>query len=100
MSKDNFRSTSGCPTIRIAFLDVGQGDTIVVSSPNTREAIVIDCVNAEAVLNYLEQEKIKYLRGVIITHLHADHYIDVPALLRNYDKVAGLEPCEVLAYNF
>ncbi len=57
------------PTIRIAFLDVGQGDTIVISSPETGEAIIVDCINADAVLEYLEQEEIKYLRGIVITHL-------------------------------
>jgi beta-lactamase superfamily II metal-dependent hydrolase len=45
--------TTSLSRIRIAFLDVGQGDTIVVSSPETREAVVIDCIDADAVLEYL-----------------------------------------------
>jgi beta-lactamase superfamily II metal-dependent hydrolase len=63
--------------LRVAFLDVGQGDTIVVSNSTTHEAIVIDCINANAVLDYLTQEKIKYLRGILITHLHSDHFSEV-----------------------
>jgi len=87
------------PTIKIAFLDVGQADTIVISCPDTHEAIVVDCVNAREVLNYLKKEQITQLRGVIITHLHADHYSGVAALLNNYHLVPGLQECEVLACN-
>jgi beta-lactamase superfamily II metal-dependent hydrolase len=87
------------PIIRIAFLDVGQADTIVISCPDTREAVVVDCVDADAVLDYLEAERITHLRGVIITHLHADHFSGVTSLLENYHRVAGLQECEVVAFN-
>lgn len=86
-------------SIKIAFLDVGQADTIVISCSETQEAIVVDCVNARAVLTYLAREQIKYLRGIIITHLHADHYSGVSNLLNNLDQVAGLQECEVVAFN-
>ncbi len=87
------------PTIKIAFLDVGQADTIVISCPDTHEAIIVDCVNAKEVLNYLKKEQITHLRGIIITHLHADHYSGVAALLNSYHLVPGLQECEVLACN-
>src|SRR2546425_11064972 len=87
------------PIIKIAFLDVGQGDTVVISCSDTHEAIVVDCVDAKAVLNYLKQEEIMHLRGVIITHLHADHYKDVASLLYNCSEVLGVQGCEVLACN-
>ncbi len=79
------------PIIKIAFLDVGQGDTAVISCADTHEAIVVDCVDAKAVLNYLKQEEIMHLRGVIITHLHADHYKDVASLLYNCSEVLGVQ---------
>src|SRR5690349_17471181 len=85
--------------LKIAFLDVGQGDTIVVSDPATHEAIVIDCINANAVLDYLTQKKIKYLRGILITHLHADHYSEVDYLLQRYNLVPGLNECESVGFN-
>lgn len=87
------------PVVRIAFIDVGQGDSIVISSPETHEAIIVDCVDANSVIKYLITEQIIYLRGVIITHLHADHYAGVATLLNNYHKVSGIEDCEVLAFN-
>ncbi len=85
--------------LRIAFLDVGQADTIVITCPDTHEAIVVDCVDADAVLDYLEAEHITYLRGVIITHLHADHYSGVTSLLSNYHHVPGLQECEIVIFN-
>jgi beta-lactamase superfamily II metal-dependent hydrolase len=47
-------------------------------------------------LDYLEKEHIKQLRGVIITHLHADHYAEVADLLSNCTDLID-EGCEVLA---
>lgn len=85
------------PVVKIAFLDVGQGDTTVISCPETQEAIVVDCVDSSSVLDYFEKEQIKQLRGVIITHLHADHYGDVADLLNNCADVVGIQGCEVLA---
>lgn len=83
----------------MAFLDVGQGDTIVVSCPTTREALVVDCTDANSVLDYLEQEQVAYLRSVIITHLHEDHYRQVATLLKNCSLAVGTQTCEVLAFN-
>jgi len=86
-------------SVKIAFLDVGQADTIVISSTDTHEAIIIDCVDANAVLAYLTREQIKYLRGVVVTHLHADHYSGVANLLDNYREVPDMQECEVLTFN-
>jgi competence protein ComEC len=85
------------PVIKLAFLDVGQGDTTIITSPDTHEAIVVDCIDSEAVLTYLEKEQITQLRGVIITHLHVDHYKETADLLYSYEKGGGTLDCEVLA---
>ncbi len=84
------------PLVKLAFLDVGQGDTTVISCPETQEAIVVDCVNSISVLEYFKRESIKLLRGVIITHLHADHYQQVANLLYNCVTEVGTQGCEVL----
>lgn len=87
------------PIVKIAFLDVGQADTIVVSCSDTHEAVIVDCVDADAVLDYLKSEQVRYLRGIIISHLHADHYGEVAVLLDKYDLVPGLQECEVVVFN-
>ena len=92
-------SNISVPIIKVAFLDVGQGDSIVISCPSTHEAIVVDCVDANSVINYLMKEKVIYLRGVVITHLHTDHYAGVATLLANYHKIPNMKDCEVLAFN-
>ncbi len=95
----NRESVEIIPNIKIAFLDVGQADTIVISCPDTDEAIIVDCVNAKAVRDYLTREHITLLRGIIITHLHADHYREVPLFLKNYRQIPGMQECKVLAFN-
>ena len=85
--------------VQIAFLDVGQGDTIVVTLPETGEAIVIDCLNGEAVFQYLESQSVKYLRGLIISHLHLDHFQGASYFLNNCQKVLHI-PCESVIFNW
>jgi beta-lactamase superfamily II metal-dependent hydrolase len=45
-------------SVKVAFLDVGQGDSIVVTVPNTGEAVIIDCPEADTVIEYLRNERI------------------------------------------
>lgn len=89
------------PPLRLAFLDVGQADTIVVSCPSTREAVIVDCVDADAVLNYLSEERVEYVRAIIITHLHADHYCGVTNLIENLNSehLPSLKGWDLLAFN-
>lgn len=76
-------------TIRLAVLDVGQGDTIIVSVPETGEAVIIDCADSEAVFHYLKREGISAIHGLLITHLHADHYKGAVAFLENCQSELG-----------
>jgi competence protein ComEC len=85
-------------TVRIAFLDVGQGDTVVISLPGQREAVVVDCIDADAVLQYLKHENVLTVRALILTHLHADHYRQATAFLDNCGRQIGVH-CERLILN-
>lgn len=85
------------PIIKIAFLDIGQGDTSVITCPETHEAIIVDCIDDKTVIDYLRREQVRYLRGVIITHIHTDHYKGVAGLLYNCSHALDIEGCEVLA---
>lgn len=85
-------------TVRVAFIDVGQGDTIVVSVPETHEAVIIDCLDAEAVISYLEKYDIRHIRGLIVTHLHLDHYKGIMGLIANVKNELNLTCERVLFY--
>jgi len=85
--------------VRLAILDVGQGDTMVVSIPETGEAVVVDCVDPEMVFAYLQNERIRYVRGLIITHLHLDHYRGAIRFLENCDTTLNLA-CEKMVFNW
>ena len=84
------------PVVRLAVLDVGQGDAIVASIPDDREAVVIDCGDAEAVLEYLRAEGIRHIRGLILTHMHADHYRGAADFLAGCEEELGTT-CERLS---
>lgn len=86
-------------TVRIAFLDVGQGDTIVVSLPQSHEAVVVDCVNPHTVFSYLQDQKVTRVRALVITHLHVDHYRGVVRFLKNCSSELNVV-CEKVLYNW
>ena len=72
--------------LHVVFLNVGQGDTTVICNLETREGIVVDCLDSAAVLSLLKTEGIRRLRAVVITHLHADHFSGVVSLLQSCER--------------
>ena len=61
-------------TIKVHFLDVGQGDSILIQTPN--KAILVDGGTASAgqtVINYIKAQGITKLDAVVATHPHEDH---------------------------
>ncbi len=59
-------------SLRIRFLDVGQGDAIVAILPGGSRAVVVDVCDAERVLDFIEAENIREV-VLFVTHSHADH---------------------------
>jgi len=86
-------------SVKVAFLDVGQGDSIVVTVPNTGEAVIIDCPEADTVIEYLRNERIHSIRALIITHLHLDHFKDAVGFLENCSSQLNIK-CEHLIFNW
>lgn len=72
--------------LRVAFLDVGQGDSCVLYDPEAKEAVIVDCSDAQAMLDFLTAENIRYLHAIIITHAHSDHYGGTVHFLEEWEK--------------
>jgi competence protein ComEC len=83
---------------KITFLDVGQGDAIVVKLPFQREVIVIDAgrkiiseegevtynAGQDVVLPFLKASGIKQIDKLLITHGDLDHIGGAEQIIKNY----------------
>jgi beta-lactamase superfamily II metal-dependent hydrolase len=59
------------PHVQVTFLDVGQGDAIVVVSPEGRTAMIDG--GSDAPLRYLQQMSVDSIDLLVATHPHRDH---------------------------
>ena len=59
------------PFVQVTFLDVGQGDAVVVRSPEGRTAMIDAGVSSP--LRYLQQMSVDSIDLLVATHPHADH---------------------------
>jgi competence protein ComEC len=78
------------PTLDILFFDVGQGDAVLVTTPNERRLLVdtgpaegSSSAAAHSVLPYLKRRGIDHLETVVVTHPDADHLGGLPSILRS-----------------
>lgn len=74
------------PQLRVAFLDIGQGDSIWIQAPNGRE-LLIDAGRDQTVLDRLGAEKSFFDRTidfVLATHSDADHIGGFPYVFDRY----------------
>ena len=69
--------------LQLIFLDVGQGDAIVVRSPEGKIALV-DSGNDGAIVSQLQALGIDTIDIAIASHPHADHIGGMAAVLRNF----------------
>jgi len=79
--------------LTITFLDVGQGDAILIEAPEGQRILVDGGPSGEAITAALSRNLPFYDRRidlVVLTHPQADHLGGLPAVLENYDVHAVL----------
>lgn len=74
-------------TLRVNYIDVGQGDSIFIQLPN-KETMLIDAGEAyksDNVINYLNNLGIKKIDYVVGTHPHTDHIGGLESVINTFD---------------
>ena len=80
-------STFSGDTLRVNYIDVGQGDSIFIELPN-KETMLIDAGEAyksDIVINYLNNLGIKRIDYVVGTHPHTDHIGGLESVINTFD---------------
>ena len=80
-------STFSGDTLRVNYIDVGQGDSIFIQLPNN-ESMLIDAGEAfevDNVINYLNNLGIKKIDYVVGTHPHTDHIGGLEEVINTFD---------------
>lgn len=87
-------STFNGDTLRVNYIDVGQGDSIFIQLPN-KETMLIDAgeaYEADNVINYLNNLGIKKIDYVVGTHPHTDHIGGLEEVINTFDVGAIYMP--------
>jgi len=70
--------------VKVAFLNVGHGDSSVIIFPDGKTGAVIDTPKAKVTIEYLNENKIKFLQWIIISHSHLDHTEGIIDVIKNF----------------
>lgn len=73
--------------LKVIVLDVGQGDSILIQTPNRKNILIDSGSNSvrESFLNKLDKNKVRDIEVLISTHPHEDHIGNMDDVIKNYN---------------
>lgn len=79
-------SESRKSALKVHYIDVGQGDSILIQV-NGKNLLIDAGTNASEnkVISYLDKQKVKKLDYIVATHPHEDHIGSMDAVIKKYD---------------
>ena len=79
-------------TLSIYFLDVGQGDSSIIITPDDRVVLIDSGPNESLILRYLQNLGVSHIDLLIATHAHADHITGMDKIIAKYKPKAFIDP--------
>jgi len=79
-------------TLSIYFLDVGQGDSSIIITPDDKVVMIDSGPNESLILRYLQDLEISHIDLLIATHAHADHITGMDKIIAKYKPKAFVDP--------
>jgi competence protein ComEC len=71
------------PDLTVEVLDVGQGDSILIRSPEGKTAL-IDAGPSHNVVSLLKEKRVTGLDLVVVSHHHSDHYGGMSEVIKTF----------------
>ena len=79
-------------TVSIYFLDVGQGDSSIIITPDDKVVMIDSGPNESLILRYLQNLGVSHIDLLIATHAHADHITGMDKIIAKYKPKAFIDP--------
>lgn len=79
-------------TVLIYFLEVGQGDSSIIITPDDKVVMIDSGSDESLILNYLQNLGISHIDLLIASHAHADHISGMDKIIAKYKPKAFIDP--------